>query len=87
MSENNTNTETNGRGKFIVLEGLDGAGKTTHLRLLAAALATAAVFIVLYLKQKPKKENPKQDAPEENEDDESEKAEAQNADDATDISE
>ena len=55
--------------------------------LLAAALATAAVFIVLYLKQKPKKENPKQDAPEESEDDESEKAEAQNADDATDISE
>ncbi len=38
MSENNTNTETNSRGKFIVLEGLDGAGKTTHLRLLAAAL-------------------------------------------------
>lgn len=30
---------TNGKkGKFIVLEGLDGAGKTTHLRRLAASL-------------------------------------------------
>lgn len=36
MSDNNMNTE--GRGKFIVLEGLDGAGKTTHLNLLAKAL-------------------------------------------------
>lgn len=31
--------QTNGKkGKFIVLEGLDGAGKTTHLRRLAASL-------------------------------------------------
>lgn len=35
MPEQNTSA---GRGKFIVLEGLDGAGKTTHLRLLAKAL-------------------------------------------------
>ena len=29
------------RGRFLVLEGLDGAGTTTQLRLLEAALASA----------------------------------------------
>ena len=36
MSFQNENSEV--KGKFIVLEGLDGAGKSTHLKLLAKAL-------------------------------------------------
>lgn len=36
MSFQNESNEV--KGKFIVLEGLDGAGKSTHLKLLAKAL-------------------------------------------------
>jgi dTMP kinase len=36
-----------GRGKFITLEGIDGAGKTTHLDWLAERLRAHGKNVVL----------------------------------------
>ena len=39
------NATRDGTGRFITLEGGEGAGKTTHVRRLCDALATAGIEV------------------------------------------
>ncbi len=42
-----TNRKTRSRGRFIVLDGPDGAGKTTQIQLLAGALKQRGIDVLL----------------------------------------
>ena len=37
------------RGRFVTLEGVDGAGKSTHLKFIADALSANGRHVVLEL--------------------------------------
>jgi dTMP kinase len=39
-------SQTRGRGKFVTLEGVDGAGKSTHLKFIADSLAAGGAHVV-----------------------------------------